>query len=50
MEATSTERHWITTPNKLRLGDTIHIETSKSRRKAKVIAVKPGQALIEYKP
>lgn len=41
---------WIHAPRKLRLGDIIYIQTEDSRRRAEVIALKPGSALIKYTP
>jgi hypothetical protein len=39
---------WITTPIPHALGDTIHVMTETSRRKARIIATKPNAILIQY--
>jgi hypothetical protein len=39
---------WIDTSDIHRLGDTIHVATTTSRRRALVIATAPGRILIRF--
>ena len=43
-----TVRLWLAMPSPRLLGDVIHVQTHRSRRKAAVIATKPGSMLVAY--